>query len=100
MTEHIRFLLNSNIRIVIYNGDLDTVCDFLCAQWFINDLGVPSTSDYEPWYYGEFVVGGMARTYQQGLTFLTILGAGHMAPADKPEATFHMLSRFVLEQES
>lgn len=37
---------------------------------------------------------GKARSWK-GLTYATIDGAGHMAPADKPKETFEMVKRWI-----
>ena len=36
----------SSIRILIYNGDLDSVCNFLGAQIFMQSLGFPSNASH------------------------------------------------------
>jgi len=33
-------------------------------------------------------LGGFVTLYEGDVTFVTVTGAGHMAPADKPEAAY------------
>ena len=35
----------------------------------------------------------------KGLTFCTIRGTGHMAPAWKPKESFHMFSKFLKDED-
>jgi carboxypeptidase C (cathepsin A) len=67
---------------IVFNGDLDLVCDFMGCQLFIDKLKLSLTQKYQPWYYNG-VVGGFVKRYD-GLTFITVRAAGHMVSTDKP----------------
>jgi cathepsin A (carboxypeptidase C) len=67
---------------ILFNGDLDLVCDFLGCQQFADGLGLKVTQNYQPWHYNGVVAGFIKRF--NGLTFLTVRGAGHMVSMDKP----------------
>lgn len=86
-------LLSTGLRALVYNGDTDMACNFLGDQWFVDDLGLESTTRYQPWMY-EHQVGGF---YQQfgNLTFLTVKGAGHMVPQWAPGPAFHFFQSFL-----
>ena len=80
-------------QIIIYNGDLDMVCDFLGCQRFVDSLGYKLKDKYQPWYVGERL-GGFVKRYE-GITFSTVRGAGHMVPTDKPEAALEVIKELI-----
>ena len=49
MADFFHKLLEKKIRILVYNGDLDMMCNFLGGQWFVNDLNAPLKSSKRPW---------------------------------------------------
>ncbi|XP_053544969.1 lysosomal protective protein-like [Bombina bombina] len=90
-------LLKKKYRILLYYGDVDMACNFLGANWFVHSLNQPLQVQNRPWYYYENEqkqIGGFVEVFTN-LTFLTIKGAGHMAPTDKPNPVFTMFSRFI-----
>uniref|UniRef100_A0A3Q4BLT2 Carboxypeptidase n=1 Tax=Mola mola TaxID=94237 RepID=A0A3Q4BLT2_MOLML len=86
-------LLHLGLRALVYNGDTDMACNFLGDQWFVEDLGLKSTTKYQHWIHDDQVAG----FYQQfgNLTFLTVKGAGHMVPQWAPGPAFHMFQSFL-----
>ncbi|CAG2164637.1 unnamed protein product [Oppiella nova] len=81
-------------KFIVYNGDFDTVCDFISDQKFVTNLGFKTTEHYRKWtvdgtYDG--VIGGFVQNYEKGLSFVLVRGAGHMVPQDKPEAGLQIL---------
>ncbi|XP_064477212.1 lysosomal protective protein-like [Ornithodoros turicata] len=82
------------LRALIYNGDFDSVCDYLGDEWFVDSLGYEATSGYNPWFV-DGQVAGYYRTHKGNLTFLTVKGAGHMVPEDKPQEALQMITRFL-----
>lgn len=84
-------------RILLYNGDCDAVCNFLANQWFVNALGLEEEVQWRPWLYnagGEDQVAGFVKEYDN-IAFVTVKGAGHYAPADKPIAMQQLLYNFL-----
>lgn len=97
MTDQFLALLAQNKQIMVYNGDVDSVCNFLGGEWFTDALQQPVLSNTLPWYYqfkGTAQVGGFYKQFRN-LKFLTIKGAGHMVPQDKPELALHVLATFL-----
>lgn len=86
--------LNAGKQGLIYNGDIDMVCDFLGDQWFVEDLGLRAITDYLPWHVNN-QTAGFFRHFDKNLTLLTVRGAGHMVPTDRPEAALKMLEVFL-----
>ncbi|XP_058485522.1 cathepsin A-like [Solea solea] len=86
-------LLSMGVRALVYNGDTDMACNFLGNQWFVEDLGLKTTAEYQRWIHDDQVAG----FYQRfgNVTFLTIKGAGHMVPQWAPGPAFHMFQSFI-----
>lgn len=98
MKEHYLKLLGAmKYRILVYNGDVDMACNFLGDQWFVDSLQQKLLVQRRPWLLndgGEQQVGGFVKEFSN-LTFLTIKGAGHMVPTDKPSPAFIVFSRYI-----
>lgn len=89
-------LLGAGLRVLIFHGDVDAVCNFISGQWFVESLGKELSEPYAVWFLDN-QVAGMRKVYgeQQQLVFTTIRGAGHMVPGDKPKVALEMLNKFV-----
>ncbi|WKY14623.1 hypothetical protein Q1695_000282 [Nippostrongylus brasiliensis] len=96
-------ILNSgyNLRMLIYNGDADTACSMFEAEWMIesfariNKLAVPSVRG--PWMYGQQIAGYTKRFQNTNITIdlLTVKGAGHFVPTDRPGPALQMITNFI-----
>ena len=94
-----KYLLKNGVRGVIYHGDVDFMCDFIGGQWAVHSLGLKQITRYSPWFVqGNEAqqLGGFLEEYE-GMRYVTIRGAGHMAPQWKPEESKYMFDKFVLE---
>lgn len=95
MRDVVKELVDSgSLKTLIYNGDVDMACNFLGDEWFVNTLGYNPTSTYKIWKHGT-QVAGFFQTYENDVTFVTIKGAGHMVPEDKPVQALQMISNFI-----
>lgn len=87
--------------VLIYNGDGDMICNFLGAQWAIQLLNIPLLDEYQPWRIrkqnGLQIAGFIAR-YAMNIYFVTIKGAGHMAPESQPHAAYMMMKNYLDEK--
>jgi cathepsin A (carboxypeptidase C) len=96
--------LQRHYRIVVYHGDTDMACDYIQGQAAMEQVkamaNLTTKEDWVPWVLkdseGDQVAGflttyGGARDYH----FITVKGAGHMAPQWKPEASYAFFSRFL-----
>ncbi|RCN34601.1 hypothetical protein ANCCAN_19555 [Ancylostoma caninum] len=89
-----------NLRILIYNGDADTACSMFEAEWMIesfarvNKMVVPSQRG--PWMYGQQIAGYTKRFQTANMTIdlMTVKGAGHFVPTDRPGPALQMISNF------
>lgn len=91
-------LLASNIRVLIYAGDVDFICNYLGNEAWVKALKWPGKEAFNSAPQKEWTVNGKkagkCRTHG-GLTFLQVYQAGHMVPMDQPEAALNMLDGFI-----
>ncbi|VDK44978.1 unnamed protein product [Anisakis simplex] len=98
----------SPFRILIYNGDVDTACNFMGDAWLMSRIAKNNhfhVGQRGPWYFRN-QVGGYVRRYSGSapgaapitLDVLTVKGAGHFVPADRPGPGMQMLENFLQGQ--
>ncbi|KAK6041000.1 hypothetical protein COOONC_21493 [Cooperia oncophora] len=97
----------NNMRLMFYNGDVDTVCQFLGDQWFIENLvaqrNLSVLSNRQQWTYQMApgfspTIAGYAKAWTQNLAQLTVKGSGHFVPMDRPAQALQMLVNFITNQ--
>jgi len=100
VTEYIQHALNQvpDSRIMLYAGDVDMACNFLGGEMFAEAMNLPLLEDYSEWTFvaadGTRQVGGWYKKYDR-LSWITIKGAGHMVPTDKPIQAYDMFQAFL-----
>ena len=80
-------------NLIVYNGDIDMVCDFLGDQQFVDELGYKLIHNYKKWTVGGRTAGFVKR--YEGISFMTVRNAGHMVPTDQPEAALAILKELI-----
>ncbi|XP_028842958.1 lysosomal protective protein-like [Denticeps clupeoides] len=93
MTSFYQSLLQKNLQLLVYNGDVDMACNFLGAKWFVDSLNLQALTQYGPWYF-EDQIAGYVQQYKN-LTLLTVKGAGHMVPEYKPGPALQLLKNYL-----
>ena len=94
------FDTDSEIYGLLYNGDTDTVCDFLGDQWFVENLNYTKLNNYHEWYinatqsYNNEQIGGWCKNFER-ISLYTVRGAGHMVPQYRPEAALELFKLFL-----
>jgi serine carboxypeptidase-like clade I len=106
----------------IYNGNTDPAIPFFGTRTAVKRLGPPERDGggQRPWFYHHTAteapflrdkpllfgadsltpadlgiqMGGMVISYEQGVSFLTVHGAGHMVPRMRPQAAAHFMRQF------
>ncbi|KHJ88303.1 serine carboxypeptidase, partial [Oesophagostomum dentatum] len=95
----------NNMRMLIYNGDADQVCNHLGDQWLIEDvaanLSLSITQPRTAWFYRSsprYVrqLAGYYKIFSNNLHLLTVKGAGHLVPMDRPGPALQMIYNFVM----
>ncbi|XP_072917635.1 lysosomal protective protein isoform X1 [Hemitrygon akajei] len=98
--QYLKLLAARKYQILVYNGDVDMACNFMGDEWFVNSLHQEVQVNRRTWLYKDEngdQVGGFVKEFAN-LAFLTVKGAGHMVPSDKPNAAFTFFSRFLLKK--
>ncbi|XP_062403059.1 lysosomal protective protein-like [Sardina pilchardus] len=93
MTWFYQVLLQQDLQLLVYNGDVDMACNFLGGKWFVESLNQQVVSQYQPWYYQD-QIAGYFQQYQK-ITFMTVKGSGHMVPQYKPGPALQMLKNYL-----
>lgn len=90
-------LIKAGLRIWIYSGDADGRVPVIGSRYCVEALGLPLKSQWQPWYHKK-QVGGRFVEYQ-GLTMVTIRGAGHLVPLNKPEEALVLIRTYLMGQQ-
>lgn len=60
-------------------------------------------SDREPWYYKQknadnynSILAGYVKTFSQNFVQMTVKGAGHLVPMDRPGPALQMITNFLI----
>nr|CDJ88064.1 Peptidase S10 domain containing protein [Haemonchus contortus] len=96
MSPFIRKIAAANVRVLLYYGDTDMVCNFMMGQKFANQLGLKRTLGKTPWKFDRRIAG--FKTLFEGLTFITVRGAGHEAPRMRAPQMYYVIQQFLLNQ--
>ncbi|KAA8544412.1 hypothetical protein F0562_022424 [Nyssa sinensis] len=86
-------LIANGKRVWLYSGDTDSVVPVTSSRYSINSLKLPIQTVWRPWYTNN-EVGGYVVGYE-GLTFVTVRGAGHLVPSYQPQRALVMISSFL-----
>jgi len=96
-------MLEAGKRVLIYAGDQDIICNELGNRWWVDALEWSGRTEWdraqdEPWE----VDGEHAGTIKTagGLSFVSVAGAGHMVPMDKPKQGLDMITRFITHEKN
>jgi len=88
--------INGKLKVLVYNGDTDPAITSFAAQNWTSYLGLEETQHWRPWTIdGCQRMGGYVTRYEGMFDFLTIRGAGHMVPTEKPEASYAFLQAWI-----
>ena len=94
------------LHMSIMSGDDDSVCSTLGTQQFIWDLNRSVMSPWQPWFMHDGPgcpgqackqVGGYHVQFD-GLSLITVHGAGHLVPATRPAQGLEVLRRYLAHQ--
>ncbi|XP_057852771.1 serine carboxypeptidase II-2 isoform X2 [Cryptomeria japonica] len=88
-----RELIKVDLRIWMFSGDTDAVIPVTSTRYSVNALKLRTVTQWHPWY-DNGQVGGWTQEYE-GLTFVTIRGAGHEVPLHKPRKAFILFKSFL-----
>ncbi|KAL6850311.1 hypothetical protein ACP4OV_020938 [Aristida adscensionis] len=86
-------LVKAGLRIWVYSGDVDGRVPFIGTRYWVEALGLPIKSQWQPWYLNSQVAGRYVE--YEGLTMATVRGAGHAVPQDKPAEALVLINSFL-----
>ncbi|KAM3403106.1 hypothetical protein ACQJBY_006704 [Aegilops geniculata] len=89
----VKKLAQEGLRIWIFSGDTDGRIPTTSTRYTLKKLGLPIKEDWSPWFTHK-QVGGWSVVYD-GLTFVTVRGAGHMVPTSRPEKALQLFEHFL-----
>ncbi|KAI4370757.1 hypothetical protein MLD38_019069 [Melastoma candidum] len=94
MLPTIRKLIKGGLRIWVYSGDTDGRIPVTSTRYTLRKLGLKTVKEWTPWFSYKKQAGGWRIEYE-GLTFVTVRGAGHQVPTFTPEASLQLLTNFL-----
>ncbi|KAL6562149.1 Serine carboxypeptidase-like 31 [Orobanche gracilis] len=83
-------LIDADLRIC---GDTDGRVPVLSTRYSLSLIKLPITTAWRPWYYKKQVAGWIEE--YNGITFVTVKGAGHAVPTFKPEESLALFASFL-----
>ncbi|CAN1182306.1 Serine carboxypeptidase-like 48 [Linum perenne] len=87
-------LLESGIKVLIYAGEYDLICNWIGNSNWVNGMKWSGQKKFQSAQTVPFVAGntksGELKSYGP-LAFLKVYNAGHMVPMDQPKAALQML---------
>ncbi|XVE82313.1 hypothetical protein DITRI_Ditri15bG0138300 [Diplodiscus trichospermus] len=89
-------LIKGNLKIWMYSGDMDGRVPVISSRYCVEALKLPVKSPWRSWFHNH-QVGGRIVEYQ-GLTLVTVRGAGHLVPLDKPSEALSLINSFLSGQ--
>ncbi|KAF9567098.1 serine carboxypeptidase [Agrocybe pediades] len=96
---YVSALLERGVKALIYVGTFDSLCNYIENERWTRRLDWTgheefATKPLREWFVDPGGKAGVTRN-ARGLTYLTIDGAGHMVPYDKPKIALEMLNRWL-----
>jgi cathepsin A (carboxypeptidase C) len=100
--EEVPKLLEDNIKILVYAGDADFICNWMGNKaWTIEmpwsgheEFSSANDTEWHSALLGK-QAGELRKTEDGRFAFLRVFGAGHMVPYDQPESGLEMLQQWV-----
>ncbi len=97
-------LLAAQIRVLVYAGDQDLICNHYGQAAWLAALEWPGQKSFaharnSTWFvHGSTPRAAGSVRSAQGLTYLVVKGAGHMVPMDKPAEALQIMLTFMANQ--
>ncbi|XP_010551814.1 PREDICTED: serine carboxypeptidase-like 25 isoform X3 [Tarenaya hassleriana] len=88
-----REMIAGGLRVWVFSGDVDSVVPVTATRYSLARLKLNTKIPWYPWYVKN-QVGGWTEVYE-GLTFVTVRGAGHEVPLFKPRAALQLFKYFL-----
>lgn len=86
-------LIKGGLKIWIYSGDADGRVPVIGSRYCVEALGLPLKSSWGSWFHHHQVAGRMVE--YEGLSLVTVRGAGHLVPLNKPSEALALFHSFL-----
>jgi len=87
-------LINSGLRVLIYHGDKDFICNWRGGETLTENIPWAGQDEFNKQNYTVYENFGEYK-HLDNLTFYRVYNAGHMVPMDQPLAALNMLDKFI-----
>jgi len=97
---HIPNLLEAGVRVLVYSGVEDLICNWYGGNAWTSALPWSGTQEFNALPLKQWTgadgqtAAGQGRSYGP-FTFLNVYAAGHMVPLDQPANALMMINKFV-----
>jgi carboxypeptidase C (cathepsin A) len=100
-TAELAAVLNADVRVLVYTGQYDIICNHLGVEKMLSELQWKSSKKWNEAQPGVWVVdsspAGHVKAYNN-LQYALILNSGHMMPMDSPKVALAMIDKFIHSQ--
>ncbi|XP_027155772.1 serine carboxypeptidase-like 27 [Coffea eugenioides] len=86
-------LIAAGHRLWVFSGDTDAVLPLTATRYSLKALNLKNITDWYAWY-DKRKVGGWSQVYE-GLTYVTVRGAGHEVPLGRPRLALTLFHHFL-----
>ncbi|VAI78598.1 serine carboxypeptidase-like 34 [Triticum dicoccoides] len=93
----IKRMVDAGLRVWVYSGDTDGRVPVSSTRHALRKLGLRTLKQWRAWFTSD-QVGGFQVDYD-GLTFVTVRGAGHMVPTVTPVQASQLFAHFLAAKE-
>ncbi|KAJ3348836.1 Cell death protease [Allomyces javanicus] len=92
-------LVDAGLRVLLYNGDADIICNHIGMENTLRDMtwgGKSGFVEKRPRAYVPHGVGKVGEYWRErGVTYLKVEAAGHMVPYNEPRGSLRMIADFI-----
>ncbi|CAI5721521.1 unnamed protein product [Hyaloperonospora brassicae] len=96
--DDVKLLLDAGVRVLIYAGDADLMCNWVGNQAWVMALdwrGKAAFNNAANCQFGTLEDPDAGRVCSfENLTFIRVFNSGHMVPMDQPAVSYHMINKF------
>ncbi|PIN18106.1 Serine carboxypeptidases (lysosomal cathepsin A) [Handroanthus impetiginosus] len=88
-----RKLIKGGLKIWMYSGDADGRVPVIGSRYCVEALDLPLKTPWTSWFHKHQVAGRIVE--YEGLTFVTVRGAGHLVPLNKPREALALIHSYL-----
>ncbi len=99
----VQYLLDEKkVKVMVYSGEKDFICNWRGGEAWVNNFEWDGHAEYNKLQYANMTYGAkneVAANYKAygKMSFVKVLGAGHMAPMDQPGFCLELINKFMFK---